>query len=42
MIIGLKDADASIRRAAALSTGLHVDKDTLSIQERYFEKTDSV
>lgn len=37
VINGLKDADASVRRAAALSTGLYADKDMLSAQERYFE-----
>jgi HEAT repeat protein len=37
VINGLKDADASVRRAAALSTGLYADKKTLRAQERYFE-----
>jgi len=35
---GLSDPDASVRKAAALNTGLYDDKDVLDAQERYFEK----
>jgi HEAT repeat protein len=38
VISGLSDPDASVRKAAALNTGLYDDKDVLDAQERYFEK----
>ena len=38
VISGLHDPDASVRRAAAMSTGLYDDKDVLDEQERYFER----
>lgn len=34
---GLSDPHPSVRRAAAMSTGLYDDKDVLNAQERYFE-----
>jgi hypothetical protein len=38
VISGLHDPDASVRRAAAMSTGLYDDKDVLDALERYFER----
>jgi hypothetical protein len=38
VIGGLSDPDTSVRKAAALNTGLYDDKDVLDAQERYFEK----
>lgn len=37
VLCGLKDPAASVRKAAALSTGLYDDKAVQSAQERYFE-----
>lgn len=37
VISGLSDPDTSVRKAAAMSTGLYDDKDVLDAQERYFE-----
>jgi len=38
VISGLKDLDASVRKAAAMSTGLYRDEAVINAFERYFEK----